>query len=459
MHRFRRLLLLTTLLVLATSLTELWAQSSPAITSWLINTNGTVARSYRLGNPTPIVDTAKANVQLVRYNATSAYINCSGLPSYITGPFNPNPAVATNNKNLFRIPLVPQPKTGTKTAVGMGNIGILINGVPIYNYADAFSYNNQNVWHQNAIVFENSGFDCSKAHPSPVRINGVMVGGNYHHHQNPSAFSLSTNPTSTVCSTYPSDGLYVPDSTRHSPLIGFAFDGYPIYGPYGYDLTTGTGPVVRIRPSYRLRNITARTSLPNGTALAANQYGPTLATYALGAYKEDFEYVASSGHLDESNGRFAVTPEYPQGTYAYYATIEANGRSAFPYFIGDNYYGVVANDNFARPGSTTTTSVVAPTTGLTTYVPTAIAGKQTSLVAKLYPNPAADFVAVQVDDLMRKDATVELITLDGKTLLTTTLTQGSTIAYLDTRTIYDGIYLVRVSSDQATTVIRLVLNH
>ena len=33
------------------------------------------------------------------------------------------------------------------------------------------------------------------------------------------------------CSLYDSEGLYVINPTQHSPLIGFAYDGYPIYGP------------------------------------------------------------------------------------------------------------------------------------------------------------------------------------------------------------------------------------
>ena len=40
---------------------------------------------------------------------------------------------------------------------------------------------------------------------------------------------------------------------------------------------------------------------------------------------QDYEYVAGSGDLDECNGRFGVTPEFPNGIYHYYIT------DAFPY--------------------------------------------------------------------------------------------------------------------------------
>lgn len=97
------------------------------------------------------------------------------------------------------------------------------------------------VWNRDAVVAERAGFDCSKGHPAM---------GNYHHHQNPSAFKLDNVVVSTVCNLYDADGLYVIDSTQHSPLIGFAYDGFPIYGAYAYKNKNGTGGVVRMKSSF-----------------------------------------------------------------------------------------------------------------------------------------------------------------------------------------------------------------
>lgn len=58
-------------------------------------------------------------------------------------------------------------------------------------------------------------------------------------------------------------------------------------------------------------------------------------------FYEDYEFISNSGTLDYYNGRFAVTPEYPCGTYAYYATMDTEGNSLFPYFIGLAFYGEV----------------------------------------------------------------------------------------------------------------------
>ncbi len=79
------------------------------------------------------------------------------------------------------------------------------------------------------------------------------------------------------------------NSSYHSPLIGFAFDGYPIYGPYGYSSANNSGSSIKLlTSSFYLRSITARTSLYNGTVLTSTYYGPAISsTYPLGSYIED----------------------------------------------------------------------------------------------------------------------------------------------------------------------------
>jgi hypothetical protein len=96
-------------------------------------------------------------------------------------------------------------------------------------------------------------------------------------------------------------------TTVQPELIGFAGDGFPIYGPYGYaDATDPASEVVELRSSYQLKS-GERSGGPGGT------YD--------GKYVEDYEYVEDSGHLDECNARTGVTPEYPDGTYHYVASL------------------------------------------------------------------------------------------------------------------------------------------
>ena len=78
----------------------------PAITSWLINTTGITGRHYIEGVETPIADEYPANVQTVSYSDDYSYVECSGIPSYIIGPYlDGNPAQGTDNEWIFQIPL------------------------------------------------------------------------------------------------------------------------------------------------------------------------------------------------------------------------------------------------------------------------------------------------------------------------------------------------------------------
>jgi hypothetical protein len=142
------------------------------------------------------------------------------------------------------------------------------------------------------------------------------------------------------------------NSSYHSPLIGFAFDGYPIYGPYGYSSANNSASSIKLlQTSFYLRSITARTSLYNGTVLSSAYYGPTInSTYPLGSYIEDYAYTAGYGDLDYYNGRYCVTPEYPSGTYAYFVAVNSSYVPQYPYVIGPYFYGSPINANMG-PGS------------------------------------------------------------------------------------------------------------
>ena len=121
-------------------------------------------------------------------------------------------------------------------------------------------------------------------------------------------------------------------SLNHSPIIGWAYDGNPIYGPYGYDRKDG-GIVRIMRSSYSLKT--------------TRENGPPISEFPLGFFIDDYEYLGN-GDLDENNGRFCITPDYPKGTFAYFATINPNENETsgtfknfrspvFPYLIGANY--------------------------------------------------------------------------------------------------------------------------
>jgi hypothetical protein len=110
----------------------------------------------------------------------------------------------------------------------------------------------------------------------------------------------------------------------HSPLMGWAYDGSPIYGPYGYSSANG-GTIKQLVSGYERLDIGGRPNFP------------------LGFFIEDNTFTGK-GDLDENNGRFCITPEYPKGVYAYFMTVseEIQGTGDFsqnklpqyPYCVG-----------------------------------------------------------------------------------------------------------------------------
>jgi YHYH protein/Secretion system C-terminal sorting domain len=526
---------ITTILLFATT----FSQTNPIVAAWLRNTTIT-ARHYDKTTGALINDASLANVQSVKYTTTDVYITTTGLPSYITGPFlDGNTNVAGNQNAIFKLPLSPTKNTGTLVATTGGNIGLFINGVALFDYRDGVSWNNaqskvcggpimgctgDGIWNRDAIVGEKLGFDCSKGHPA---------GTNYHHHQNPSAFNLDLNVISNVCNLYASDGLYVINTNQHSPLIGFAYDGFPIYGAYAYTDTSGTGSISRMKSSYSLKNITTRTS---GPAVSA--------TYPLGYFKEDYQYIAptTTDYLDEHNGRFCKIPEYPNGTYAYFCTVDANHNSAYPYVVGPTFYGT----------KTTTIKVTTIPAGATTYtgpiLPVELLDLSANLVDNktilkwlttsekelkcfeiessnngtdfrkigivkangnstsntnylfiddqllndlkyyrlkqidnngkysyskivslhnnndnneigIFPNPVANLLILQAKGINNSSLDIELFNTNGQLIKKQQFLQGSTICYIETAALVNGIYFVAVSNGTSKKIYKVVVSH
>lgn len=449
------------LLLLTVLCTGVRAQLSPAITSWLQNTTET-GTYYVQGNSALIENSILVNCQQVEYTDEFVYVTATGIPAYPTGPFpDGNPFQAENQDGIYKFPLNPVENTGTPDATTGGNIGLFINGVALFDYRDGVAWNtNTNApcggpgnpacpggpqatqaWNRDAVPAERDGFDCSKGHPAR---------GNYHHHQNPSAFKLDLDVTSDICNLYDAEGLYAIDSTEHSPLIGFAYDGYPIYGAYGYRNGDGANIVARIQSSYQLRDITERTEHADGTDVADGP--PINNTYFLGYYREDYEYITPPADnevfLDEHNGRFCITPEYPEGTYAYFATVNADWTSAYPYVVGPTFFGEAERRNV--------NAVNEETTIFDSSTPTENALSDAANVT-VFPNPTADLVAVQLLGLAERDYTVGLYDAAGKQVQIKTIRTGQTIAYFDTQTLYRGVYFVRISGGGAETTRRVIV--
>jgi YHYH protein/Secretion system C-terminal sorting domain len=320
------------------------------ISSWTLNVGGKKASYYKTTGSGMAVTytftntTDSADILSVCYDANYVYVKSKGMTDYMGKYLNPGDCIAQSYLHQFpRTPSVPTTKT---TSPKGGAIGLLTNGIPIFGLGNAASWtgstnanNGSGIW--NAEVGKYEGFVLDTAFGAHPQQQGA-----YHTHTTP--YRLYKYYASTV----------------HSPIIGFAFDGNPIYGPYGYTsaLNSASG-ISRMKTGFSLRNITTRTTIPTYSSASpavtsyttASQTGPVISgTYPIGSYCEDYEWLSSNGgDLDQYNGRYCVTPEYPSGTYAYFVTVTSAGVAAFPYYIGIQYYGTPQSANFSSGTSNT----------------------------------------------------------------------------------------------------------
>jgi hypothetical protein len=236
-------------------------------------------------------------------------IRSNGLPDHPVGNFpnRSNPNRISVQAYRYFVPLRPVAKPAS-TALRDGPFGIALNGVLFDpGTAEYWQDDRESGWHYDAKGGAFSlGLDANDAHVQP---NGA-----YHYHGVPAALLARL-----------SGGR--PGMT----LVGWAADGFPIYGVWGYRAAgdPASGLAV-LRPSYRLKK-----------GLRPTDQGQPGGTYD-GAFVEDYEYVPGSGDLDECNGRFGVTPEFAAGTYYYVLTAD------FP-FIPRAFRGT-PDPSFARRG-------------------------------------------------------------------------------------------------------------
>jgi hypothetical protein len=372
-----------------------WAQ--PAVDSWVLN-QGQFASYWQNTNGSPTnptfvfyTSTTLADVSKVCYNDDYVWVKSDGMTTNMGQFLNPGVPTAQNYTFVFpRNPTVPTTKT---VSPKVGAIGMLVNGVPIYGLSDAHYWNGSNnnsmgvgTWNREVYKAEGFVLDATLgAHPQQQ--------GAYHSHAKPYR-------------------LYQANGTdAHSPIVGYAFDGNPVYGPYGYtDPMDAASGISRMKSGYSQRNITTRTTLPYGVSLNPSQYGPAVsATYPIGTYVEDYEWLASNGgDLDIYNGRFCVTPEYPQGTYAYFVTIDAAGTPQFPYYIGIDYYGAPQTADLQM-----NPNITIPTTAdVNCNLPLAVAQNDLDKMM-VYPNPSDGHFTIKLPDLSGPTS-VSLYTADGK---------------------------------------------
>ena len=361
--------------------------ADPQITSWFTLDSGKFAQIYRTpaeknsnqsettwsnGRNTQ-AQPAYCGVQEIVSSADWVYVFSTGLASQIMGPWQNGffPNLPTDQHFIFALPRHPKVQPA-QNFNRLGEIGMFVDGVRMFDAGDAFSYSHQNgrdadpragigqgdrVWNRDALVNEGRTFDAALAHQQNRGI--------YHYHVEPIAlrYELGDHVDFDPATKTYRESSSAP--TKHSPILGWMQDGYPIYGPYGFSNPTNPASGVRRMISgFVLRNgqngtdniaQTGRRTLPAWEAREQNRFvklqdfqtGPNVSDeYPLGHYIEDYAYLGDCGKtlgkdfdLDELNGRWCVTPEFPNGTFAYFTTIDASGWPVYPYNMGRRFYG------------------------------------------------------------------------------------------------------------------------
>jgi hypothetical protein len=277
------------------------------------------------------------------------------------------------------------PNPATRTITPVGEVGISAIGVVLYNSRLPITVSGQNgtIWNLNSVVAKVFGEDIYGGRPTGTGI--------YNYHDN--GFIKNNAWGSITTSTF-SGGSYTQSTDGHSKIVGWARDGYPIYGPYGYQTPLDIfSPVVRMQSGYqinlRANRPTSRNVVVNGAVTSATSFlvystsgitigldlsGSSLvspakvigilgtritvktpvtlaggsiltASYVPGTFVEDWTHYTSNNTLDIFNGRYCVTPEYPNGTYAYFLTEDASSNPTYPYIVGPSFYGSTIIDS------------------------------------------------------------------------------------------------------------------
>ena len=235
------------------------------------------------------------------------WVRSNGLPD-TTPPSSYNQYSPLSKNYVFKIPRQRNIEDVQNHIKTIGFIGVAIDGVPI-----AAPVSNKIHNFNNRLYTENDVLNPVN-YPTNDGSGLVKSDGTFYYNSDPKL-------------------LYTKSTLTHSPIIGYAFDGWPIYGPYGFANTNGTGGIRLMTSSYKIK-----------AELRYNGTAPD------GSFIEDYEYVAESGTLDQFNGRECKTPEYPNGIYAYFVTVN-------PYDINEPIYPYMVGPYYKSKPTTTTNSI------------------------------------------------------------------------------------------------------
>lgn len=308
------------------------------------------ATDFGLGYTTTAAGDIVLFGQDIGYNSSSEYCDDTGGAGY----WPPGPGCPFEQDVEAYLPVVPTDiaDEGEVCETGLSTVGLMVNGVAIFNWGDGMSYG-ANQWYNLAPVAEQYDVDICGGH---------AANGKYHHHQYTSCLATLLGDTGDA----------------HSPIYGFSADGYPLYGPYesagvlavsgwktrdygaaasegGCD-TEGERTCVLVDEYDVDAGVVAADA--NGPAIGENV--TTLSSNTLAAdngyYYEDYYYAkeeVTGAVLDEHNGHDTGDGK----GYHYHITLtesdEGKLSPSFPYQMGPRFKGELPENSFASCNTTT----------------------------------------------------------------------------------------------------------
>jgi len=271
----------------------------------------------------------------IGYRSFSGDVACGNGAGY--GYWPPGPTCPDDQAKDGYFPLEPV-DSSADCEIGAAASGYAVNGVSIYSWFDGQSYNNEGVWQSLAPFAEVYDVDVCGGH---------AANGDYHHHFYSDCWGEVAGE----------------DKSGHSPIYGFAADGYAVYGPWH-----STGVVAQscwVRREYNANSASGCGTDGDRTCLLVDQYdlsqgtiaassnGPTTAgeytslssnsfVTTSGFFFEDYYYdsicTSTDGEqaLDQFNGH-----EHDNLGYHYHLTIVSNTDTtpAFPFTFGPRFKG------------------------------------------------------------------------------------------------------------------------
>jgi hypothetical protein len=264
----------------------------------------------------------------VSCSSTTVTVQSNGIPTYQYVAMTPNGLQAKSYN--FSFPLSPAVAGSTTSVPLLGNVGVAVNGIPIYGPNEATQ-------------------PASDAYGDPIAATlldqcGSHSGnqGSFHNH----TLQVKCLIQSAVSSSQPWNNPD-PSPSNPSPIVGYAFDGFPIYGPY--ECTDGgCGAVQEMLSSWDNSGYQSGTLGCTSSAACSNGYctevmingTPTTACVPRTCVWSNNTYTAKAGsqYLDQCNGHvgpngdyhYHTTPTFPYILACYRGTPTTNGGNGTP---------------------------------------------------------------------------------------------------------------------------------